>query len=168
MPHARIANVSHPSLGLPPPDPIAGLPEAAARIRLHRERLAARALRVAMDIDPTIGARYDEAGLRHLLHDAELLAERVALSVATARPDLAGEYAEYTAPVYRRRRTPMDDLVALCEGLRAALPSVLAPNELDPAAQALDAMISAYRWHRRLAGDARKRNAFLQFIYKGG
>ena len=160
--------MSHPSLGLPPPDPTAGLPEAAARIRLSSERLAARALRVAMDADPTIEARYDEAGLRHLLHDAELLVERVALSVATAQPESAREYAEYTAPVYRRRRTPMDDLVALCEGLRAAFPSVLAPNELGPASEALDAMIAAYRWHRRLAGDARKRNAFIQFIYKGG
>jgi len=160
--------VSHPSLGLPPLDPTAGFPEAAARMRTHEARLAARALRVAMDADPTIEERYDEAGLRHLLHDAGLLVERVALSVATAQPESAREYAEYTAPVYRRRRTPMDDLVALCEGLRAAFPSVLAPNELGPASEALDAMIAAYRWHRRLAGDARKRNAFIQFIYKGG
>lgn len=159
--------MSHPSLGLPPLDPTAGLPEAAARIRAQRERLAARALRIAMDADPTIEERYDEAGLRHLLHDAGLLAERVALSVATAEPQLAGVYGEYTAPVYRRRGTPMDDLVALCEGLRAAFPSVVAPGELGAAAEALDALIAAYRWHRRLAGDARKRNALLQFIYKG-
>jgi hypothetical protein len=159
--------VSHPSLGLPPPDPTAGSPEAAARIRASRERLAARALRVAMDADPTLEERYDEAGLRHLLHDGELLAERVALSVATAEPHLAREYGEFTAPVYRRRRTPMDDLVALCEGLRAAFPSVLAPGELAATSEALDELIAAYRWHRRLAGDARKRNALLQLIYKG-
>ena len=55
---------------------------------------------------------------------------------------------------YRRRRVPMDDLIALCEGLRAALPSVLAPGELPPASEALDAAIAAYNWHRRLAGDA--------------
>jgi hypothetical protein len=121
-----------------------------------------------MDADATIEERYDEAGLRHLLHDAELLAERVALSVATAEPELARLYGEWTAPVYRRRRTPMDDLVALCEGLRAAFPSVLAPDELGAASEALDALIAAYRWHRRLAGDARKRNALLQLLYKGG
>ena len=50
----------------------------------------------------------------------------------------------------------MDDLIALCEGLRAALPSVLAPGELPLAGEALDAAIEAYRWHRRIAGDARK------------
>jgi hypothetical protein len=62
----------------------------------------------------------------------------------------------------------MDDLVALCEGLRAALPGVLAPGEMAPADAAIDEAIRAYRWHRRLAGDARKKNAFLQFLYKGG
>jgi hypothetical protein len=168
MARARLAVVSHPSLGLPPHDRTAGLPEAAARIRSNQERLAARALRVAMDADPTLEERYDEAGLRHLLRDAGLLAQRLALSLETAQPDLAREYAEWTAPVYRRRGTSMDDVVALCEGLRAALPSVLAPGELAPAGEALDAAIAAYHWHRRIAGDARRKNALLQFLYKGG
>jgi hypothetical protein len=160
--------VSHPSLGLPPHDRTAGSPDAAARIRAEQDRLAARALRVAMDRDRTIDERYDDAGLRHLLRDATLLVERVALSVETGDPGLAREYAEWTAPVYRRRRTPMDDVVALCEGLRVALPSVLAPWELAPAGEALDAAIGAFRWHRRIAGDGRRKNAFLQFLYKGG
>jgi len=160
--------VSHPSLGLPPLDLTAGFPEAAERIRTQADRLASRALEVAIGRDGTIRERYDEAGLRHLLHGASLLAERVALSVASNDPAPATEYAEWTAPVYRRKRIPMDDLVGLCEGLRAALPSVLAPGELAAAEAALDGAIKAYRWHRRLAGDARKRNAFLQFIYKGG
>ena len=160
--------MSHPSLGLPPSDPTAGLPEAAARIRTNEPRLAARALRIAMDADPTIERRFDETGLRQLLRDAELLAERVAVSVETGRPDLAREYAEWTAPVYRRRAVSMDDVVALCEGLREAFPSVLAPGELPAADAALDAAIKAYRWHRRIAGDARRKNAFLQFLYKGG
>ena len=160
--------MSHPSLGLPPSDPTAGLPEAAARIRTNEPRLAARALRVAMDADATMERRFDETGLRYLLRDAELLAERVAVSVETDRPDLAREYAEWTAPVYRRRGVSMDDVVALCEGLREAFPSVLAPGELPAADAALDAAIKAYRWHRRIAGDARHKNAFLQFLYKGG
>ena len=159
--------MSHPSLGLPPLDPTAGYPDAAARVRANGERLAARALRAAMDADATIGTRNDETGLRLLLHDAELLVERVALCLETGVTDLAREYAEWTAPVYRRRRTPMDDLIGLCEGLRAAFPSVLAPGELAPADAALDAAIGAYRWHRRIAGDARKRNALLQLLYKG-
>ena len=85
-----------------------------------------------MDADPTIRERYDETGQRQLLRDAALLAERVAICVASGDPDPAREYAEWTAPLYRRRRVPMDDLVALCEGLRAALPSVLAPGEIAP------------------------------------
>jgi hypothetical protein len=160
--------VSHPSLGLPPPDSRAGHPDPAARIRANTDRLGARALRVAMDADPTIETRYDDAGQRQLLRDATLLADRVALAIETDRPDFAREYAEWTAAVYRRLRTPMDDLVRLCEGLRSALPSVLTPGELTLADPPIDAAITAYRWHRRIAGDARKKNAFLQFLYKGG
>lgn len=166
--HARLANVTHPSLGLPPLSMTAGSPEAAKRIRVSAARLAARALTVAMQADPTIRERYDEAGQRHLLHDAELLAERVALAVASGNTLPASDYAEWTSIVYRRKAVPMDDLVALCEGLRAALPSALAPDELPSANAALDAAIAVYRWHRRIAGDARKRNRLLQFIYKGG
>jgi hypothetical protein len=160
--------VSHPSLGLPPRDLTAGLPAAAARIKSNAPRLAARALAVAMDRDRTIRERHDEAAQRHLLHGAALLAERVALAVASGDTSPTSEYADWTSIVYRRKRIPMDDLVALCEGLRAAMSSVLSPSELPAASAALDAAIEVYRWHRRLAGDARKKNAFLQFIYKGG
>jgi hypothetical protein len=121
-----------------------------------------------MDADPKIEERYDEAGLRALLRDAELLADRVALCVETGDPDRAREYGEWTAALYRRRRVPMDDMVGLCEGLRTALTSLLAPGEVAIAGAALDEAIKVYRWHRRLAGDARKRNALLQLIYKGG
>lgn len=155
-------------MGLPPLDLTAGSPDAAARIRVAAPRLAARALTVAFQADPTIRDRYDEAGQRHLLRDAELLSERVALAVAAGDPSPASEYAEWTSIVYRRRAVPMDDLIALCEGLRAAMPSVLAPGELPAAGAALDAAIAVYRWHRRIAGDARRRNRLLQFIYKGG
>lgn len=165
---ARLPGVSHPSLGLPPPDPTAGSAAAAERIRANRSRLGARALEVALTGGGDMRDRYDETGLRHLLHDAELIAERVALCVATANPIPAHEYGEQTAPLYRRRKVPMDDLVALCEGLRAAFPSVLAPADLPAAGAALDAAIEAFRWHRRIAGDARKKSAFLQFLYKGG
>jgi len=61
----------------------------------------------------------------------------------------------------------LDDLINLCEGLRAALPSVVDGDAMGHAVVAIDEAVAQYRWHRRLAGDARKRNAFLQFIYKG-
>ncbi len=165
---ARLTTVSHPSLGHRPLDLSAGSPEAAQRIRAAASRLAARALEVALDADPPLRERNDETGLRSRLRDAELLAERVALSVAAGDPTPAREYADWTSPVYRRKRVPLADLIALCEGLKVALPSVLAPGELADADLALDEAIAKYRWHRRLAGDAGKKNAFLQFLYKGG
>jgi hypothetical protein len=160
--------VSHPSLGRPPADLTAGFPGASRRLQDAARSLASRALEVALDRDPTLRDRNDEVGLRERLHDAELLAERIALSVASDDPTPSREYADWTAPVYRRKRVPLDDLINLLEGLRVALPSVLGPEERASSDRAIDAAIAQYRWHRRIAGDARKRNRFLQFIYKGG
>ena len=160
--------MSHPSLGRPPLDQTAGLPDAARRLRERAPELAVRALSVAIEHDPTLRERNDETGLRGRLRDAELLAERLAVCVGAGDPTPLREYADWTAPVYRRKRVPLDDLIGLCEGLRAALPLVLAPNEFEAADAALDASVEQYRWHRRLAGDARRKNAFLQFLYKGG
>ena len=78
------------------------------------------------------------------------------------------DYAEQVGPVYRRKRVPLDDLIHLCEGLRASLGGILAGEPFDVASLALDEAIAVFRWHRRIAGDARKKNALLQFIYKGG
>jgi len=146
----------------------AGFPDAAARMRTARSRIAARGLEVALANDAGMGERYDELGLRRLLRDTELLVERIALSVAADDPSLAGDYANWTSILYRRRKIPMDDLVGLLEGIRGVLPSVLGQGELVAAGAAIDAAVEAYRWSRRLAGDARKKNALLQFIYKGG
>ena len=159
--------MSHPSLGRAPRDLTAGTPTAARRIRASIPTLAARALESAVDRDPTLKTRYDEVALRERLHDAELLADRVALSVAAGDPEPAKEYADWTSPVYRRKQVPLDDLINLLEGLRQAIPSVVDGQALADAQAAIDDAIVQYRWHRRLAGDARKRNAFLQFIYKG-
>lgn len=160
--------MSHPSLGLPPIDETAGSPEGARRIRAASSQLAARALAVAIEHDPTLTVRYDEIGLRARLHDAELLADRVAVGVAANDPTPAREYADWTSPVYRRKKVPLADLIGLCEGLRVALPATLAPAELEAANAALDAAIGQYRWHKRLAGDASPKNRLLQLLYKGG
>jgi hypothetical protein len=165
---ARLASVSHPSLGLPPRAASPALADVARRIRENAPQLAARALAVAIERDPTLRDRYDEIGLRQRLRDAELLAERVAVAVAADDPTAAREYADWTSPMYRRKRVPLDDLIKLCEGLRAAIASTVAPGMTAAADVAIDEAIAQYKWHRRLAGDARKRNAFLQFIYKGG
>jgi hypothetical protein len=76
-------------------------------------------------------------------------------------------FAEMVAVRYRKRAVPMDDVVTLCEGLRrsagAVLPSAVAPI-VDPA---IDEGIRVFHWHRRIAGDARKRNPLLAFLYRG-
>ena len=159
--------MSHPSLGRPPRDLAAGSPTAAQRIRAATDALAARALESAVERDPTLMTRYDELGLRERLRDAALLADRIALSVAAGDPAPAREYADWTAPAYRRKRVPLDDIINLLEGLRSALPSVVDGQADADAVAAIDAAITVYRWNRRLAGDARKRNAFLQLLYKG-
>jgi hypothetical protein len=159
--------VTHPSLGLPPRSLQAGYPDAAARLRAQRTRLAARALEVAAAEDATIAARYDEAGLRNLLRDAEVLVDRLALCVAGDDVHWLKEFADQSATVLRRRNVPMDDIVRICEGLRSGAHGVLAPDELPAADRALDAAVTVYRWYRRLAGDARKRNPLVTKLYKG-
>jgi hypothetical protein len=159
--------VSHPSLGLPPPDQTAGFPAAAARIDAARTRLAARALEIAFDKDPTLRDRYDELGLRKLLRDAGTLLERIAVAVASGDPEPLRAFADHVAPIYRRRSVPMDDLINLAEGLRAATATVLTGPEVAPVDAAVDTAIDEFRWHRRIAGDARKKNRILQAIYKG-
>ena len=159
--------MSHPSLGLPPPDMTAGFPEAARLLTQARDRVAARALELAIEADPTLRERYDEVGLRLLLRDAAGAVDELAKSLASADPSFVSEWADQVAPIYRRRRVPMDDLIGLAEGLRLATNSVVAPGERGPIDAALDQAIVVFRKYRRLAGDARKRNRILQFIYKG-
>lgn len=159
--------VSHPSLGLPPRSLHAGSPDAAARLRDARTRLAARALEVAAEDDPTLRARHDEAGLRNLLRDAEVLVDRLALCVAGNDSHWLREFADQTATIFRRRRVPMDDVVRVCEGVRSGARGVLSAEEMIVADAALDEAVRIYRWHRRLGGDARRRNRLLWAIYKG-
>ena len=160
--------MSHPSLGLPPRDLTAGFPEAADRLQAQRAAVAARALEVAVSGDPTYRDRHDEASMRGLLGDAEVYVDKLALCVAGNDPHWLREMADQTATVYRRREVPLDDVIRLFEGLRASARGALTEQEMAPADEAVDAAIAVYRWHRRLAGDARKRNPILAAIYKGG
>jgi hypothetical protein len=159
--------VSHPSLGLPPRSLQAGFPDAAARLRANRAALAVRALEIAMDTDPTLRERYDDAGLRNLLRDTEVHVDRLALCVAGNDSHWLKHFADGAATIYRRRRVGMDDLVALLEGLRAAVRGVLSAEEMVPAEAALDEAIGVYRWQRRISGDVRRRNRILDAIYRG-
>jgi hypothetical protein len=117
--------------------------------------------------DPTIRDRYDETGLRQMLRDTEIWTEQLARCVASGSPTPMRTWAEQLTPLYRRRKVSMDDLVRFAEAHRAAIRSTLGPAELPIADEALDEAMAVFRWHRRLAGDARKRNRLLQLIYKG-
>ena len=167
-PGGILRSVSHPTLGQPPRSLHAGFPEAAARLRTERTRLASRALESAVDRDPTFRTRYDEVGLRTLLGDAEVFVDRLALCVAGNDSHWLKEFANMTAPVFRRRAVAMDDVVRLLEGLRAGARGVLSEAETVPADAALDEAVAVFKWYRRLAGDARKRNPILAALYKGG
>jgi hypothetical protein len=159
--------VSHPSLGLPPVDRSGGLPPVARRIDSRRDALAARALEVAIDRDPTLRDRFDETGMRQLLRDTATILDRVVEAVVQDDPEPARVFAEAVAPVYRRRKVPMDDLINLANSVREAIAAVLPVGDMRVVEAAVDAMIDRFKWHRRLAGDARKRNRILAAIYKG-
>jgi hypothetical protein len=159
--------VGHPSLGQPPVDLSAAFPEAAARLRAHHEAIASRALEGAIQRDATLATRHDDLGLRHLLRDAGVYVDRLAAAVGSGRTAFTAEWVDWCAPLYRRRRVPMDDLVSISEGLRGAVRAHLAPEEMAIADEAIDAAIARMRWNRRIAGDGHKRNRILAAIYKG-
>jgi hypothetical protein len=159
--------VSHPSLGLPPIDRLSALPPSAARIHSLRDRLATRALEIAIDRDPTMRDRHDELALRRLLRDSAVLLDRIVDAVADGDVEPARVFAEAIPPMYRRRKVPMDDLINLAESLRSAIGAVLPRSEMALVDDAVEAMIERFKWNRRIAGDARKRNRLLQAIYKG-
>jgi len=118
-------------------------------------------------MDPTFRERYAELGLRALLADLEAMIGVLATSIAAADPAVTARWAEMVAVRFRKRRVPMDDVVTLSEAVRRAAPSVVEPDAMPAVDAALDAAIVVFKWHRRLAGDARKRNPLLAFIYKG-
>ena len=165
--HARLAAVSHPSLGLPPLDETAGHPAAASALRAATRRVADRALEAAVAADPTFRDRYDELRLRELLADLQAFTARLATAIAADDTSVMASWAETVAVRYRKRSVPMDDVIALCEGLRRSIRGVVEPAALPSADAALDVAIKAFRWHRRLAGDAHKRHPLVAFIYKG-
>jgi hypothetical protein len=157
----------HPNLGLAPIDVTAGHPDAAEKIRSNALRLSAGALESALMSDPTIRARSDEAGLRRLLRDTELMVDRLAICLASGDDRWLVEYAEWIVPIYRRRGVPLADLGAVCAGIRDTLEPQLNPDELAVATRSLDAAIAILARDGRLAGDTHKRNALWKWLYRG-
>lgn len=152
---------------MPPPDLSAGDRAAAAALRRGGLRLRTRALAAALDIDPTLQDRHDELVRQSLLADLEAFLDKLVTAVSSADPHVMGTFADLVAVRYRKRKIAMDDIVTLCEGLRRAAVAVVEPDAEPVIDAAIDEAIKVFRWHRRLAGDARKRNPILAFIYKG-
>jgi hypothetical protein len=157
----------HPNLGLAPFDMTSGYPAAAATVRRDAAQVSAGALTAAAKADPTLRSRYDETGLRLLLRDAELLAERLAMCLGGGGVRWLSDYAEWIGPIERRRGVVLGDLAALCAGMVEALEPSLGADELAAARRALEAAANVFRRNGRVAGDRHKRNAFLKWMYKG-
>ena len=136
-------------------------------MRAARTAIASRALEIAVDADPSMRQRHDEAGLRSLLRDAEVFTDRLALCVAGDDPYWLREFADQTAPVFRRRKVPVDDVVQICEGIRAGARGVVDESVMPSVDRGIDAAIEVFRWYRTIAGDARRRNPIVAALYKG-
>ncbi len=159
--------VSHPSLGLPPIDRTAGDPASADALRAARVRIGGRAIEYATEADPTFAAGYSPVAMAELRLDVDAIVGRLADSVAANDPAELAPWAEMVVPRFRKKGVSMDDLGLLLEGLRRAAPAVVLPGALPTLDAAVEAANAVFQWHRRLAGDARKRNPLLAFLYKG-
>ena len=159
--------VSHPTLGQPPRSLQAGFPAAADRLRGQRDSIAARALEVAVDADPSLRRRYDDIELRGLIGDAQVFVDRLALCVASNDAFFLEQFADSSATVFRRRKVAVMDVVAVLEGIRAGARGVLAGDEMAAADRGIDAAIKVYRRYHHIRGDAREWNKITSRLYKG-
>jgi hypothetical protein len=156
----------HPSLGLPPLDETAGLPEAAAKLRANSERLQRIALQAAIRLEPAIDENYDETMLRLLLRDYERHIEQLARALETGSDYYVVQYGEWLVPIYRRRHIPMRDFLALLGGLRDAAATVLTPAENQASVELFERWGARLEHHGRLPGD-HKGNPIIRFFWKG-
>ena len=122
---ARLRRVSHPSLGLPPVDRSGGLPPIARRLDTRRDALAARALEIAIDRDPTLRERYDEIGMRRLLRDTAALLDRVVEAVAQDDPGAGPRLRGGRRPGLPAPEGPDGRPDQPREGIRTAIGAVL-------------------------------------------
>jgi hypothetical protein len=156
----------HPSLGLAPHDVTAGHPDAAARLRANRERVARLGLQVTVRDADGFADRYDEDTLRLFLRDYEQHVEQLAKALETGEDYYVASYAEWLVPVYRRRRVPARDVMAMLAGLGVAAATVLTPDERESANSLIERWNTTLKRHQRLPGD-HKGNSLIRFFWKG-
>ena len=156
----------HPSLGLPPADPFAGLPAAAARLRANKTRLARVALAETTRIAPGFNERWDDEQMRLFLRDYEQHIEQVARALETGEDRFVVNYGEWLVPIYRRRHVSMNDFMAMLAGLRDAVGTVLTPEENEASLALFQRWSDKLKAHGRLPGD-HKGNSVIRFFWKG-
>ncbi|HUP83628.1 MAG TPA: hypothetical protein VM284_05490 [Candidatus Limnocylindria bacterium] len=156
----------HPSLGMPPADALAGLPDAAARLRANRERICRVALQGADRLEPGLAERYGDDMLRTFLRDYNRHLEQLAKALESGDDGFVVNYGEWLVPIYRRRRVSMRDFMALLGGLRDAAGGVLTPEENRAAALLFERWNDRLKHHGRLPGD-HKGNPIIRFFWKG-
>jgi hypothetical protein len=144
-----------------------GFPAAAEKLRRDAVKIAVSALEAATRADPTIPGRYSEVGRRRLLRDGDVLVERLAMCLASDDKRWLEGFAEWVAPIYRRRGVTLLDLAALCSGIRESIEPDLSADELASARRALDAATTVFRRNSRLGGDRHKRNSLWKWMYRG-
>ena len=157
----------HPNLGLAPLDMEAGFTAEANVLRRDKAAIAAAALVAAVAADPDLQLRFDDAGLRQLLHDAEVLIDRLAMCLDADDVRPMAEYAEWIGPILRRRGVSLWDLVEICNGIREIVAPTLGQEACKAMNGILDAAIDVLRKNGRLGGDPHKRNALLKWFYRG-
>jgi hypothetical protein len=157
----------HPNLGLAPLDMEAGFTVEANVLRRDKVAIAAAALVAAVAADPDLQLRFDDAGLRRLLHDAEVLIDRLAMCLDAGDTRPMAEYAEWIGPILRRRGVSLWDLVEICNGIREIVAPTLGQEASKAMNGILDAGIEVLRKNGRLGGDPHKRNALLKWFYRG-
>lgn len=158
--------MSHPSLGLPPPDRNAGHPAAADRLRDSRARLAQIALETTLQLDPTFPGRYDELALRRFLRDYDTHIEQLARALETGEDRFVVQYGEWLVPVMRHRHVPMRDFMLMLDALRVAATTVLNSQDAALVRSLMERWQARLKHHQRLPGD-HKGNALVRFFWKG-
>ncbi len=156
----------HPSLGLPPADTTAGLPAAALRLRANRVRLSRLALEATLRLAPVFADRYDERALQLFLRDLDRHVEQLARAMETGLERYMTDYGEWLVPIYRRRRVPMKDFMALLAGRLEASVTFLTPDEVEVARGYVERCQQVLKFHGRLPGD-HKGNPIVRFFWKG-
>jgi hypothetical protein len=95
------------------------------------------------------------------------MVDRIAMAVASGDAIWTREWADWVSPVYRRRKVPMADVIAIWRALGAACTAMLSDEERPALDAAIDEAAKVFRYYKGIAGDAGAKNPILQAIYKG-